>query len=345
MFHVLIDTSVWLDLAQNPKLTPLLLVVENMVRNNLMRLVVPRTVVDEFHKNRDQVAKASARSLAGHFQQVRDAVKKAPTETRRKTKLLKELEDLNHKLPLIGGAAQGVLERVEKLLAGAPVIEVSDTTKMRAAERALQRVAPCHLENKNSIADAIILGTYLEVVKNGEAGDRYAFVTHNTHDFGLHGTSQKLPHPDLKAHFSKIKSMYFVNLADLLRKIEPALTSELVWEQSYEEEPRGLSEILAAHEILWKQVWYNRHKNREWMIAKGKIKLVSHEQWAKTKGYNAKEIVDKVWKGALRAAKRTERELGKDKIGPWSDFEWGMINGKLSALRWVLGEEWDMLDT
>jgi hypothetical protein len=37
--------------------------------------------------------------------------------------------------------------------------------------------------------------------------------------------------------------------------------------------------------------------------------------------------------------------LGKDNCGPWDDFDWGMINGKLSALRWVLGDEWGMLDT
>jgi hypothetical protein len=40
------------------------------------------------------------------------------------------------------------------------------------------------------------------------------------------------------------------------------------------------------------------------------------------------------------------RELGKGNHGPWTDFEIlsdGMMNGKLSALRWALGDEWDML--
>lgn len=29
----------------------------------------------------------------------------------------------------------------------------------------------------------------------------------------------------------------------------------------------------------------------------------------------------------------------------YTHFEWGMINGKLSALRWMLGEDWDELYT
>jgi hypothetical protein len=32
-------------------------------------------------------------------------------------------------------------------------------------------------------------------------------------------------------------------------------------------------------------------------------------------------------------------------FGPYTDFEWGVIDGNRSALRWVLSAEWDFLDT
>lgn len=51
------------------------------------------------------------------------------------------------------------------------------------------------------------------------------------------------------------------------------------------------------------------------------------------------------YEGAKRAAVATRKKYGANNLGPWTAFEWGMVSGKLSALRWALGDEWDMLDT
>ena len=56
--------------------------------------------------------------------------------------------------------------------------------------------------------------------------------------------------------------------------------------------------------------------------------------------------VRSVWKGAKEAASKVEERHGLEELGPWDDFEWGMLNGKMSAIRWMLGEDWEStLDT
>jgi hypothetical protein len=86
-----------------------------------------------------------------------------------------------------------------------------------------------------------------------------------------------------------------------------------------------------------------RHK-----IEMGKTRMIAKKDFGpqhyRDNAYG-KLVVDEVWAGALRAARRVEKKYGKENLGPYSKFEWGMINGKLSALRWVFGDDWDILDT
>jgi hypothetical protein len=344
MFKMLIDTCVWLDLAKDPRQVAVLGVVEEMLKLGMVNLIVPRVVLDEFRSNRGRIAKESVKSLSAHFRLVKEAVGKVGGDKKKMRVVLSHLDDVDHKIPILGDAALDTLDRIERLLTSSPIIEPCEAVRLNAAQRAIERKAPFH-HDKNAMADAVILETYAECLRDKTApGVRFAFVTHNKREFSIENGNQKIPHPDLASLFLRVKSLYFINLPEALRRVDPSLVTDIMFEHSWTQEPRGLTEILESEDLLFHQVWYNRHWNMRMGIEEGKITVVDKETYPRTAG--AQETIQRdVLKGALKAARNVERRYGKKNLGPWDDFEWGMINGKLSALRWVLGDEWDMLDT
>jgi hypothetical protein len=344
MFKVLIDTCVWLDIAKEPKQAAVLDVVDEMIRLGLVTLIVPRIVLDEFRRNRDRIAREGTKSMSSHFKLVKDAVGKAGGDRKKIQAVISHLDDVDRNISIVGGTATASFDRIEKLLTASTIIESSEAVKLRAVQRAIEKKAPFH-HNKNSMADAIIIETYAEFVRDKTlSGIRFAFITHNKNDFSIENGNQKIPHSDFANIFSRIKSLYFINLPEALRRIDPSLVTDILLESSWMQEARGLAEMLQAEDLLFNQVWYNRHWNMRSMIDDGKIKVVDKEIFPRVTG-SQETIQRNILKDAIRAARNVERRYGKKNLGPWDDFEWGMINGKLSALRWALGDEWDMLDT
>lgn len=92
---------------------------------------------------------------------------------------------------------------------------------------------------------------------------------------------------------------------------------------------RKIKEIWKEEAIACDKVWYDRHQ------------LGMQGKYLKEKDPG----VIKCIKGGIKAAKKMEKKYGKKNLGPYTKFEWGMLNGRLETLRWVLGDDWGFLDT
>ncbi len=194
------------------------------------------------------------------------------------------------------------------------------------------------------MADAVLFEVYDELrAESVRDHVGFAFATTNYKDFSENNGDNRLPHSDLKYAFNE-KSQFVVDIAKFVEDNAPGFQDIFDLEQGVSPEFRSLTDLIEAEQLLFRKVWYNRHMNSRFRIAQGTHKVVPESEYSGSM-QRSNQTLDTVWEKALAAAKATEDEVGIENLGPWDDFEWGMINGKLSAIRWVLGDEWDMLDT
>jgi hypothetical protein len=119
----------------------------------------------------------------------------------------------------------------------------------------------------------------------------------------------------------------------VLKAVQRAAKEAAKREESLEDEGmdevRTEDEILAAAAEYCQKLWYYRSK-----------RYGDHEMVI-----SFSPTTPEIQAQIDAACAHIERRYPKEELPPWDDFEHGMICGKLSALRWVLGYGWDMLDT
>ncbi|MGH4015247.1 MAG: hypothetical protein ACRDSL_15255 [Pseudonocardiaceae bacterium] len=183
------------------------------------------------------------------------------------------------------------------------------------------------------MADALLIELYATATASLEEGDeRYAFITSNHDDFSVPKGNRQQPHPDIADLFPHTSSRYFYQVDGLdtaLAEYFGEEFEELVEMSDFQEEPRTPAEIIEAEQEFFDRVWYDRSLN------------YTHRYET---GQRDERATEESYRVSIDAQERV-RARRPDLKPVESDYELGMWNGKLSTLRWVLGSEWDFLDT
>jgi hypothetical protein len=319
---LLVDTSVWLDVSKDVNGQMLIVAVRVLVHEGRLTLLVPEIILEEFERSRSRVEADMTRGLSATFRRVRDEVEQYGQD--KKDAALAELDNLTQRVPLIKQIATRNFEDVHDLLVAGTRLSPTAEDRERAVQRALDGKAPFH-RSRNSMADALIVEMYATAISAPSGpGDSYCFVSANVKDFSAVGDDNRLPHSDIAHLFDDSRSGYFLSLVAALAEHFPADFDGMLAEFDFHEEPRNWEEIRDAEEQMFDRVWYER-------------KLVGMQrEGAEGQHYRALSASGRA---------KVEAKYGVENLGPYTEFEWGMINGKLSALRWVTGSEWDFLDT
>ena len=341
LYRVLIDTSVWLDMAGSYRAAPLVRALHEMCDNAQLEIIVPDLVREEFARNKDRVATQSTKALQSHLKSLRYALTGHSDQD-----IAKKAQDVLQGLDFSNSTQEsGIVDQVQELMDHGENINVETSIlhRARAANRSLYGEAPCH-RDRGSIADAILFEVYDEMRQESVRDHiAFGFATTNHTDFSDPRGDNRTPHPELVHAFGE-RSQYILDIGKFVEETDPGALEIGDFELGYSPEFRTLTELTEAENLLFRQVWYNRHMNTCHRVEQGITKVVPEADYSRSP-YRSDQILDSVWEAALAAGERTRQEVGAENLGPWDDFEWGMLNGKLSALRWVLGDEWDMLDT
>lgn len=114
VLRLLIDTSVWLDLAKRRDAQKWIVPLSVLKHQGKLELAVPLVVVEEFERNRPRAEAAVTSSVLGRFQQLRKDLHEFGGDAR-----MEWLEEMAHQVPMVSSGTLRLMESWRAVLFGA----------------------------------------------------------------------------------------------------------------------------------------------------------------------------------------------------------------------------------
>ncbi|WP_276368737.1 PIN domain-containing protein [Chryseolinea sp. H1M3-3] len=212
---VYIDTCSLINLLTGPKANFLIANLEFWILNNKIQLFTCKVIVEEWNIQKEKHRDAFRQSLQAKYSHTHEVAK---IENLTVPKNLQPNTEVYDKL----------IGRIDDLLKGAVLLEVTKDAKARGAERfVVPRKAPFH-NKADSMNDAFIIFTALEYFHR--LNQSFIFISDNKGEFASVDDKERRIHPELIEDFPGVEVEYYRDIgwaiSDLRKRLGISLTQE-----------------------------------------------------------------------------------------------------------------------
>lgn len=216
---LIIDTCVWINLAGEPKLYPLIESLNDILCSTNFILVLPESVKIEFNRHRNEQFDTYKKRFKSHIRNMKEVIKLLPEQENN----INEIQQLANKAVEDNlRQIQTNLALIDKIFEQARIETLSQTILAEAAYRGLHKREPFFTGSaKNSdIGDCLLWLTVVDLLEKGTVW----FCSENTSDFS-ELNRHDFPHNTLDSEAFTINQKgnfnYFIELEKLIKKILP----------------------------------------------------------------------------------------------------------------------------
>jgi len=240
MYYITLDTNTWIYLANGTEPVKILHFIKKELDKNNIKILLPRTIIQEWNVHKEKTVKIGTlnyfkevtSSLEKLKKMIGDSAKPDPLDflfEKDKDKDKVYFQDIIDKFKSKKGEIEKAVNEniifIDNLFKhkNTKIIEISDFVKLKSGQFAFEKKAP--FGKKNSFADALIVFSFLEYVKENEI-EEASFITYNIDDFCEKKEGKKYLHRDLKPDFETTKSKFYTVVGKAINSIEKGIVTQ-----------------------------------------------------------------------------------------------------------------------
>ena len=146
MIHLLVDTSVWLDLAKRRDGQKWIVAIRVLMFQKKLELLVPTVVLNKFKRNRGRIEAAMTSSVADRFKLLKKDLDEYGGEDRHHA--LDLLDSLAYQTPLIGAMTTRNFNDIFELLHKGRQLHPTDDHYARVVQRGIEEGSVSSIEEQ-----------------------------------------------------------------------------------------------------------------------------------------------------------------------------------------------------